>query len=148
MLNAEQKKEIREVKCGCCYEIDAAGKLVGLEDKEIAKNPDLIAVRRLLIQKLTIIGYTVNFVKPHQANCIIRVHKAEKEHNGQKYCVIGGNCFVKDWIDGKWRSISGSGSEFELDFAKCRRRIWFCQDDYWEPELDFFDTYVKLVKEE
>ena len=80
------------------------------------------------------------------ANCVIRVYKSEEEYDGEKYRILGAHCYTKAQ-DGKWKCIDRLGEEYGIDLTKHVIRTWFFQDDSWDVSVDFFDTYVKLVKE-
>ncbi|MBQ7410411.1 MAG: hypothetical protein IJW20_03405 [Clostridia bacterium] len=146
ILTAEQKEEIREILLWSFYLVDEHGKPANpIQGKEYL---DLRwdQIRREIMNQLEKKGYEVQFVKPSQANCVIRVFNDVKTYEyDNKYRILGGNCFVKD-ITGKWISESSLGNPFELDYEKHELRVWFFQDEYWMVKVNFFDTYVKLTR--
>lgn len=146
IFTPDQKEEIREVKLWGFYLLDEKGNPANpIPGKSY---PDLRwdQIRRDLIKQLQDKGYNVKFVKPSQANCVIRVFNDVKKYESDgKYRILGGNCFTKD-ITGKWIGESNVCDEFELDYEKHELKIWFFQDEYWMVKVNFFDTYVKLTK--
>lgn len=146
-LNTTQKKEIRNIKYGWFYSIDSHGAPLHETSSEKTQNHDLGALRQIVLKNITDRGYRIYNVKPQSANCIIRVYRDEKLYEGTKYRFLGAHCFTKGQ-DSKWHSVGANGDEFMLDFTKHEIRVWFYQDEYWDASVDFFDTFVKIVKED
>lgn len=140
-LSIKEKDNIRSVKVGWFYVIDENGeakypcKLVETPNYEVGE------LREQIIKIFDKMGYTVRFVNPRYANCIIRVFKSEKEYEDEKYRILGACCYTKV-RNGKWIT----GNEYPIDFSTYPVRIWFYQDEYWDVSVDFFDTYVEIVK--
>ncbi len=146
IFTAEQKEKIREVKLWSFYLLDTDGKPANPLPKREYLDLRWDQIRKNLIDQLEELGYEVQFVKPSQANCIIRVFNDVKTYeNDGKYRILGGNCFIKD-ATGKWISESSLCDLFELDYEKHELKVWFFQDEYWMVRVNFFDTYVKLKK--
>lgn len=145
-LSIKQKQEIRNIKFGWFYSINENGAPHRELSAEKAPNYEVGQLRQMVLKSIRDKGYNFYHVKPNSANCIIRVYKEEKVFDGTKYRFLGAHCFTKAQ-DGKWYAMSKNGEEFGIDFTKHEIRIWFFQDEYWDASVDFFDTFVKLVKE-
>lgn len=145
-LSIKEKLGIRNVRLGWFYAIDEAGKPKYQTASEEKPNYDVGELRKQILETLKHMDYTVYVGNPKSANCIIRVYKSEEEHDGQKYRILGAHCYTKA-PDGKWKCIDRMGEEYGIDFSEHVIRTWFFQDDCWDVSVDFFDTYVKLVKE-
>ena len=145
-LSSKEKVGIRSVRNGWLYAIDENGQPKYQVKGEEKPNYELGELRMQILNKLREMGYTVYFGNPKSANCVIRVYKSEKEYGDEEYRILGSCCYTKGQ-DGKWKSIDRIGEEFGIDFSKHVIRTWFFQDEYWDVSVDFFDTYVKLVKE-
>lgn len=145
IFTASQKKKIREVKLWSFYSMDKSGNLTFLNHRKEMSDLNWEQIRKKLINQLEEIGYEVKFVKPSQANCVIRVFNDVKSYENQKYRILGGNCFIKD-VNGTWLSGSDRGNTFELNYEYHELKIWFFQDESWDVRVNFFDTYVKLKK--
>ena len=144
-LNTRQKEEVRQVGWKWFYRLDENGNPVGVKKGEENFSISLKQLKEKAINELEEKGYTCYLAKPNAANCIIRVYHDEKEYDGDTYRFFGVYCFTKAQ-NGRW-TCGCEGSSFEIDFTKLEKRIWFFQDEYWDVSLDFFDVYVKLVKE-
>jgi hypothetical protein len=145
-LSIKNRDGIRKVRKGWFYVIDENGTPKYPNDIEEKPNFELGELRNQIVDTLKQMGYTVNFVNPRSANCIIRVYKSEEAYGKEKYRILGAHCYTKDQ-NGKWKCIDRLGEEYGVDFSKHVIRAWFFQDEYWDVSVDFFDTYVKLVKE-
>lgn len=145
-LNIKQKQEIRDIKFGWFYSIDEKGEPLRETPGEKTPNYDVGQLRQMVLKSIQDRGYKYYNVRPNSANCIIRVYKEEKVFDGTKYRFLGAHCYTKGQ-DSKWHAMSRIGEEFGLDFTKHEIRVWFFQDEYWDASVDFFDTFVKLVKE-
>lgn len=145
-LSIKEKVEIRSVRVGWFYAIDEDGKPKYPNEKKEKPNYELGEIRKQIIESLQQKGYTVYFGNPRSANCIIRVYKNEEMYDDEKYRILGAHCYTKA-KDGKWKCIDRLGEEYGIDFSKHLIRTWFFQDESWDISVDFFDTYVKLVKE-
>lgn len=141
-----QKEEIRELKIWDFYLLNKEGKPANPRPNREYLDLRWDQIRRRLISLLEKEGYEVQFVKPSQSNCVIRVFNDVKTYENQnQYRVLGGNCFIKD-PNGNWTSKSDTGNTFELNYEQHEIRVWFLQDEYWDVKVNFFDTYVKLKK--
>ena len=145
-LSIKEKVGIRNVKCGWFYAIDEGGGPKYQIKGEEKPNFELGELRKQIVDSLKQMGYTVYFGNPRSANCIIRVYKSEEAYGDEKYRILGAHCYTKAQ-DGKWKCVDRIGEEYGIDFSKHVIRTWFFQDEYWDVSVDFFDTYVKLVKE-
>lgn len=145
-LCIKEKVEIRSVRYGWFYEIDENGQPKYPSVKEEKPNYEVGQLRQMVLKALEEKGYTVYMVKPQKANCIIRVYKEEKEYDGCLYRILGAHCYTKAQ-DGRWKCIDRLNEEYGIDFSEHVLRTWFFQDEYWDASVDFFDTFVKLVKE-
>lgn len=145
-LSIKEKVEIRQVRLGWFYAIDEKGNPKYPNSSEEKPNYEIGELRKQIIEILQKRGYAVYFGNPRSANCIIRVYKSEEEYDGEKYRILGAHCYTKS-KDGKWKCIDRLGEEYGIDLTKHIIRTWFFQDDSWDVSVDFFDTYVKLVKE-
>ena len=145
IFTKEQKARIREMKLWDFYLLDKAGNPANKNSKRVFMDLRWDQLRKRLIEQIEELGYEVKFVKPSQANCIIRVFNDVKTYENAKYRIIGGNCFMKN-PNGAWMSESGRGDSFELHYEQHEIRVWFFQDEYWDVKVNFFDTYVKIVK--
>ena len=145
-LSIKEKVGIREVNCGWFYAINENGQPKYPSPNEEKPNYEIGELRKNIVESLQNMGYKVLNCNPKSANCIIRVYKSEEKYESETYRVMGAYCYTKD-SEGKWRSIDRIGNEFCIDFSKHIIRTWFFQDEYWDIAADFFDTYVKLVKE-
>ena len=145
-LTEKQKEEIRKIRFGWFYEIDENGQPKYPSKDEEKPNFDVGEIRKLIFQALENRDYIIYKGKPQSANCIIRVYKEEREYEGSKYRIMGAHCYTKAQ-DGKWKSIDRIGEEFGFDFNQHEMKIWLFQDETWDVSVDFFDTYVKIVKE-
>lgn len=146
-INIKQKEDVRKVNFGWFYAINEKGEPKYLNKRDEKPNYEIGQIRQLVFGLLKQKGFQIYPVKPPSANCIIRVYKDEKKYNdGTKYRMLGAYCYTKG-SDGRWHCIDKQGSECGIDFSKHTIRTWFFQDEYWDVNVDFFDTYVKLVKE-
>ena len=146
-LNIRQKDDIRKIRLGWFYAINENGEPMYPSQHEEKPNYEVGELRNMIFDTLKQKGFEIFRVKPAAANCIIRVYKEEKEYNdGTVYRILGAHCYTKN-SDGRWKCIDRLGEEYGIDFSKHMLRTWFFQDEYWDVSLDFFDTYVKLVKE-
>lgn len=145
-LSIKEKDAIRKLRRGWLYAIDEKGKALYPKKKEEKPNYDVGEIRKQICDDLRQMGYTVYVGNPRAANCIIRVYRSESRHDNQKYRIMGAQCYTKAQ-EGKWKTVDIQGNEFGIDFAQHVIRTWFFQDESWEVPVDFFDTYVKLVKE-
>ncbi len=145
-LCIKEKVDVRSVRYGWFYEINEDGQPKYPNDKEEKPNYEVGELRQMVVSKLEEKGYTVYRGKPQSANCIIRVYKEEKEYEDSVYRILGAHCYTKAQ-DGKWKCIDRLGEEYGIDFSQHMLRTWFFQDEYWDASVDFFDTFVKLVKE-
>lgn len=145
-LSINEKVEVRQIRTGWFYAIDEKGKPKYPSKSEEKPNYEVGELRKQIIAELQKKGYTVYFGNPRSANCIIRVYKSEDEYDGEKYRILGAHCYTKN-KDGKWKCIDRLGEEYSIDLTKHVIRTWFFQDDSWDVSVDFFDTFVKLVKE-
>lgn len=145
-LNVKQKEEIRKIRFGWFYEIDEKGQPKYPSSNEEKPNFEVGQLRKMILEAIEQKGYTVYNGKPQSANCIIRVYKEEKEYEGAKYRILGAHCYTKAQ-DGRWKCIDRIGEEYGIDFTQHVIKTWFFQDETWDVSVDFFDTFVKLVKE-
>lgn len=145
-LSINEKVEIRNLRFGWFYAIDENGNPKYPNDREEKPNYEVGELRKKIVENLQQRGYQVYLVKPQSANCIIRVYKSEEMYDDEKYRIMGAHCYTKA-KEGRWKCIDRMGEEYGIDFTKHVLRTWFFQDDYWDLSVDFFDTYVKLVKE-
>lgn len=145
-LTLQERNELRKLKSVWSYAINEDGNPMYPNDFEEKPNYEIGKLRRMIFEQIEKLGYTINQTNPKQANCIIRVYNDEKEYEDGKYRILGMHCYLKNQT-GQWKCIDRMGTEFEIDFSKHVIRIWFFQDEYWDVSVDFFDTYVKLVKE-
>lgn len=146
-LKIAQKNEIRNVNYGWIYSTtDQEKKLLRKTISENNPNYDVGQMRQMAFRRIEEKGYKIYKERPQAANCIIRVYKDEKIYEGTIYRLLGVNCFTKGQ-DGKWYTVGTNGEDFLIDFAEHKIRVWFFQDEYWDVSVDFFDTFVKIVKE-
>lgn len=145
-LNVKQKEEVRKIRFGWLYEIGKDGQPKYPSKTEEKPNFEVGEIRKMIFDALTSKGYTAYLGKPQSANCIIRVYKEEKEYEGAKYRILGAHCYTKAQ-DGRWKCIDRIGEEYGIDFNQHVIKTWFFQDESWDVSVDFFDTFVKLVKE-
>ena len=145
-LSIKEKTEVRKVSVGWMYSIDENGNPKYVDANREKPNYEVGEIRKQIIKKLEGKGYKVYFCKPKSANCIIRVYKSEEKYGNETYRILGAHCYTQN-SNKKWKSIYKFKDEFGLDFSKDMLRIWFYQDEYWDVFVDFFDTYVKVVKE-
>lgn len=145
IFTKEQKEKIRKVRLWSFYMMNETGKPAHPNSKKQYLDLRWDQIRARLITQLEELGYEVQFVKPSQANCIIRVYNDVKSYGCEKYRILGGNCFLKDGT-GCWKSESDRGDFFELNYEQHELKIWFFQDESWDVRVNFFDTYVKLKK--
>lgn len=144
-LSIKHKEEVQHQRCNWNYAIDKDGNQLYKNPKG-SDNPNYESreLKQIILDMLKERGYKVYFVKPQSANCIIRVYKDEKTYkeDGITYRLLGAMCYTKN-SNGKWCGCEGN----VLDFTQHVMRVWFFQDEYWDVSVDFFDTYVKLVKD-
>lgn len=145
-LSIKGKVAIRNLRFGWLYAIDEKGRPKYPNKKEEKPNFEVGEIRKQIFEELKQMGYTVYVGNPKSASCIIRVYKSEEVHEDQKYRIMGAQCYTKAQ-DGKWKTVDIQGNELVIDFSEHHVRTWFFQDESWEVSVDFFDTYVKLVKE-
>lgn len=145
-LSVREKVGVRNLRVGWFYAIDKKGKPKYETSSEEKPDYQVGELRKQIFEKLQNMGYTVYVGNPKSANCIIRVYRSEEEYDGEKYRILGAHCYTKAQ-DGKWKCVDRLGEEYSIDFSKHVIRTWFFQDDSWDVSVDFFDTYVKLVKE-
>ena len=144
-LSIREKETVQLQKCNWIYSIDKKGAPLYKASKSSDRpNYESRELKQMILDMLKELGYKVYFVKPQSANCIIRVYKDEKTYKGDgaTYRILGAKCYTKT-SNGKWCS----NDETVLDFAQHIIRVWFFQDEYWDVSVDFFDAYVKLVKD-
>ena len=144
MFSKEQRQKVRKIHKKWMMALDCEGKLMAYQRHAEAVEYDAMSIRKMLIQEIEQLGFKVEVVKPIFANCIIRVYHDTKKYEHENYHMSGGMCYMLNSM-GEWVTEC-NGMEHEIDFAKMEKRVWFYQDEYWDVSLDFFDTYVRLVK--
>ena len=92
---------------------------------------------RIAISLLTLFAFAS--VYAYKANPSIR--SGNGEYEDEKYRILGACCYTKV-RNGNWIT----GNEYPIDFSTYPVRKWFYQDECWDVSVDFFDTYVEIVK--
>lgn len=99
-------------------------------------------IYNVVVQAIMQEGFSCVRCDPRSSNCVIRVFSSDRTYEKARYKIVGAEVYTKNH-DGKW--YTGTKSEpVKLDLRKCTQRVWFYQDEYWDAELDFFDTYMKV----
>lgn len=147
-LNQKEKEEIRRLELSWFFTLDNEGKPILYKGKDSEPFKfNLEKVRGQMVEKITKKGYTVEFVSPRDANCVIRTYRNENaKYDGGEYRLLGAHCYVKQGMTDKWFAENNAGDLFELTYNEYLIKVWFFQDEYHCFKVDYFDTYVKLTK--
>ncbi len=141
-LTLKQKKDVGKIRLAWCFFVNSRGHPLGVFPK--GRLPYLEEVRTMVYEKLDSMGYQTKKVRPHDANCVIRVYNRLDFSDGdEKYCLLGAICYTKAHGANKWVWYDENGNEHVLDYESCKIEEMI-KGEQKEVEVEFFDTYVKV----
>lgn len=139
-LNHDQQRDVLQIQMHWCFLLDQNGRPIAvLPHKRLPSSEE---IRGMAFDKFEKMGFRVERCNPAQANAIVRVYNNLcYEHNKNQYCLLGAMCFVKADEDSEWISAKGD----EIDYTKCIVIHDFFDGGEVEVNMDYSDTYVKLI---
>lgn len=142
-LSLKRKMEIGSIRLGWSFMLDSKGNPIGVFPKK--RLPTAEEIREMILEELARNGHTVKYIRPADANCVIRVYRNMKyTHNADDCCLIGAFCFIKPQRSSNWVNYDEDGNTQVLDYTKCEIETTFELECIEKIEAEFFDTYVKI----
>lgn len=143
-LTLKRKKEVGRIRLAWCFLLKPDGEPLGVFPKR--RLPTAEEIRIMVFEELSEKGYSAKIVRPADANCVIRVYRNLKcEHKSEEYCLIGAFCYTKAHGSNKWAAYDEDGNVQIMDYEKCEIENVFESGGFDKIEMEFFDTYVKIV---